>query len=287
MKINPIKMAGVIVLYKPDVKEVVKNVSSYIDWLELLFVWCNSPISEDEKIFLSQAFPHKMIRWMGDETNQGMAHALNASSKMALELGSQFLLTMDQDSFFYSDDFLHAFKKLHYIDAAIWAPWGYGEPEVQSVVSFEAKKVSLVITSGSLIHLEKWSLSGGFDEDFFIDEVDHDYCLRIKELGWSVFRLFPVRLGHRLGVPICYRFMGLKREVVLHSGVRLYYSTRNTLLLTKKHFLRFPFIILTRIWYMVAEWVKVLLFSSIRATELRYIRKGVLDFFRGHLGKAV
>ena len=66
MKIDPIKMAGVIVLYKPDVKEVVKNVSSYIDWLELLFVWCNSPIREEEKIFFSQAFPQKMIRWMGE-----------------------------------------------------------------------------------------------------------------------------------------------------------------------------------------------------------------------------
>ena len=109
----------------------------------------------------------------------------------------------------------------------------------------------------------------------------------MQSLGWSVFRIFPVTLGHSLGTCLNVGVLGLRREIIVHSGVRLYYITRNTLLLAKKHFLRFPLVVSKRIWYMMVEWGKVLFFSSIRATEFKYIRRGLVDFFYGNFGKGL
>ena len=56
-----------------------------------------------------------------------------------------------------------------------------------------------LITSGSLINTSIFSEIGGYNEKLFIDEVDHEYCYRIKMLGYSVLQLENILLNHTLG----------------------------------------------------------------------------------------
>jgi rhamnosyltransferase len=47
----------------------------------------------------------------------------------------------------------------------------------------------MVMTSGCLTNLAIWDESGGFSDELFIDEVDHDYCLNVRRHGYRVVRL--------------------------------------------------------------------------------------------------
>jgi rhamnosyltransferase len=49
-----------------------------------------------------------------------------------------------------------------------------------------ATETVTTITSGSLVSLTVFQLLGGLRDDFFIDCVDHEYCLRARAHGFRV-----------------------------------------------------------------------------------------------------
>lgn len=64
----------------------------------------------------------------------------------------------------------------------------------------------------------------GFNENFFIDEVDFEYCVRFVQAGFKNKCCTEVHLNHSIGNP--------KRWTILpqwniHSDFRLYYIIRN------------------------------------------------------------
>ncbi len=86
-----------------------------------------------------------------------------------------------------------------------------------------------VITSGSLLHLERLTGISVVDPDLFIDAVDHDLCLRIRNAGFRILIVKTAIMQHQLG-----RYTevwdSLKRrhiELSSYSYLRLYYICRN------------------------------------------------------------
>ena len=59
--------------------------------------------------------------------------------------------------------------------------------------------VSIVITSGALYNLKAYPKIDPFRDDFFIDYVDIEYCLRAKQNGYNIVVNCNARLYHRLG----------------------------------------------------------------------------------------
>ena len=103
------KLAGLVVFYNPN-SRYLDNVEKYIAAVDKLYIVDNS---EDDfrGIYSSlvQRYSGK-IAVIENRGNSGIARALNLGAKNALRDGFQFLLTMDQDSFFEIDD-LYRFKK--------------------------------------------------------------------------------------------------------------------------------------------------------------------------------
>jgi rhamnosyltransferase len=98
------------------------------------------------------------------------------------------------------------------------------------VVSDDNLIVDRVITSGNVISLEAWSEVGRFYEPLFIDEVDYDFCYRLREKGLRIIQYTDIRMKHILG--------DLRRSFLprpAHFGVRCYYITRNMLFIKRKY----------------------------------------------------
>ena len=50
-------------------------------------------------------------------------------------------------------------------------------------------EVDKCITSASLVPVSAWNDVGGFNEELFIDFVDHDFCAKLKEHGLSLIHI--------------------------------------------------------------------------------------------------
>ncbi|MFV9510455.1 glycosyltransferase [Tepidibacillus sp. LV47] len=141
------------------------------------------------------------ILYIDNNGNQGIAHALNVGAKRANEEGYEWLLTMDQDSRFDPDMFKKYINCLNMIsnskEIAIISPNYLTNTKIETSCSFKEKLTT--ITSGSLLNLLLYTNIGGFNEKLFIDEVDHDYCLRANLKNYGVVELENIFMHHKLG----------------------------------------------------------------------------------------
>lgn len=95
----------------------------------------------------------------------------------------------------------------------------------------EPQRADLVISSGMMTTSEVLSKVGDYDEDFFIDFVDIEWCFRCKKQQIPIYVLPEAVLFHKIGE----RKIDLETmEVTVHSPVRTYYKVRNAFLLLRK-----------------------------------------------------
>lgn len=187
--------------------------------------------------------------------NVGLAKALNAGIWKARELGATHVLLMDQDSIPQdgmvekllagltqsSKKFLVAAAGPNFYDSrgGTFTPfWRIGFPRNKAVL--ESKGESFVftdclITSGCLIPLEAFQQVGRMNESLFIDNVDLEWCLRARHMGWNLVGVPDAMLLHQLGdthypAPWYFKVLG-KKIIIQHNNVRLYYIMRNRILL--------------------------------------------------------
>jgi rhamnosyltransferase len=208
-------------------------------------------------------------------TNAGVGHALNLGVKRARELGCAWLLTMDQDS--VADGGMIAAYRAALEQNPRWAcltpriaDHGRDEAATAGVVAY-------AITSGNLVRVDLFDRVGSYDEGFFIDCIDFDFCLRLRRAGCSVHRVPGAVMQHQLGEPVGVPDF-VRKIYALHPPARRYYATRNYLYLAERHVLCFP-------WFIVKLGLLQLLllvlvgFLDPRPLEsYRAIGRGILDY---------
>jgi rhamnosyltransferase len=151
-----------------------------------------------------------------------------------------------------------------------------GNEEYQARRSLPAELVDWCITSGAMTLVAAWEATGGFDEALFIDGVDYDFCLRLRDAGLVVRRVNDVTILHELGALTCRRVLGRVLYITNHSGMRRYYQVRNRLYLQRK--LRTS--ACRCFMSMIKEFVKVLVFERNRRVKMDYMLRGVRDGLR-------
>ena len=221
-----------IVTYNPDVNLLNSNIKSIITQIDHLIVVDNGSKNVAE---IKKVIDDNNIIFVANEENKGIASALNQLCEKTIELGSQWIMTLDQDSI--SPDLL-VLKLAENIkdDVAIIAPnIVYKNNESFSDKNTHGiKEVEWVITSASLTNLSIWKKLGGFDEKLFIDGVDRDYGIRATRAGYKVLKCYDVKLLHELGNLKCRKRFGRTIYVTNHSAIRKYYMVRNVIYLDKK-----------------------------------------------------
>lgn len=274
-------VAGCVVLYECDA-DLRANLSTYAADLDMLVVLDNSAV-RDAGIEAAMG-NHAHAEYVFNGANLGIAAALNLAVRWACARGADFLLTMDQDSSFDDTpfrDYRDRVLALPFLDKlAVAAP--YFLPDEPPPV--DVMDSMTVITSGSIVSLANQARIGPFDERLFIDEVDHDYCLRAHDLGLRVVTLPAVRLEHRLGHARKLPIVGDAVRWSGHSPIRHYYMVRNGLYMAAKHRKRHLGYSARRMVRLGRTIAAALLLAPHRRQRLRMVKDGVRDFRAGRMG---
>jgi rhamnosyltransferase len=146
--------------------------------------------------------------------------------------------------------------------------------------------VAYAITSGNLLSLRVFDDVGPFNEEFFIDCIDFDFCLRLRRAGHFVYRVGQASMQHALGeearVPSPFR-----RFYARHPPARRYYMTRNYLYLAERHLLDFPGFVLKLGISQLILGVLVAFLDLHPLASYRAMGRGVLDYLAHRTGERV
>jgi len=279
------KLAATVVLYNPDIS-VFNKIRTYIDEIDLLIIVDNSEIPNTQLLSKMNKIS-KNIHYISFGENLGIAKALNTAAKLAIDKGYSHLLTMDQDSSFDRRNISllikNACNKTINEYAVIGPVFSLKSEDKRRVTAGKPvlNEVKSVITSGSILNLEAFRASGGFCEKLFIDQVDHEFCLRASKSGYKTYLLSNCFMNHKLGESETVKFLFFKTRVTNHNYIRRYYMTRNNLYIAVNYWREIP----ETIRKMTADNFKMMLFEKERLKKIRSIMLGVFDFLRGHYGK--
>lgn len=275
---NKIRVSGVVVLYNPE-RTVMDNIESYIDELETLYVIDNS--TEKNPDIIEKITEINKCIYIDNHGNQGIASALNAGAKMAMENKASWLLTMDQDSSFDKGDLR---KMIEWITENLTDDVGIVSPK-HGENQHNFKYYNLItMTSGNLINLNIFSNINGFEDKLFIDGVDTDYCLKLANNGYKIHR-FPVLLNHKLGNTRKFKIWNFKAHPTNHSALRRYYITRNRFYLWKKYRKSNKKFIRWEQFQTIKEMIKVILFEKDKIKKFIFSLRGYFDYKRNKFGQ--
>ncbi len=271
------KIAGVVVWYNPT-NDDKKNIYSYLESLDKLYIFDNSSKKNDFKL-------DKKIEYIFAGENEGIAKALNVTAKKAIEDGYEWLLTMDQDTVFENEK-LEKLKK--FIDkkeanVAIICPW------LETKLKIEKSKQELdypldVMTSGNLLNLAIYKKIGGFLEELFIDGVDMEFCLRLKKHGFKIKRVNSISIKHNLGNITYKNFLKKSLLCMNHNYVRYYYRVRNYHYIHDLYYDIEPEYCKNIIKFRAMIWC-IVFYEKDKYRKLRAVYEGYKDYKKGIKGK--
>ena len=227
-----------------------------------------------------------------NEENLGFAGGNNQGIKIALERGVDYILLLNNDTT-VEPDFL---KKLievgennksygifgpviHYSDEPekIWFAGGqfnwsktrgshiFDEP------SEELKKVDYITGCCLLAKKEVIEKIGLLSEDYFLYYEDGDWCLRAQKAGYSCGLVGSAKIYHKQS-----------RSTQEFSYPYIYYHSRNGLIFSSRHGLRFLTYAVS-VWIFFKQFIKAIVDHN--SQWAGPVMRGVMDFWRGKKGK--
>jgi rhamnosyltransferase len=228
-------IAGVVILYHPDMELLLANIQSYNTGLKQLYVYDNSetktPGIEEALFKLNPSIEYKYFN-----ENEGIAKRLNQAMDQAAFNHYDYLLTMDQDSLFKAGDF-EKYKSL--IQASAYnhvAQFGVNCQPDFTQSKEQPEEVLTLITSGSILNLSLTKNIGSFNEALFIDFVDAEFSYRVIQNGYLNLMFSNIVLNHALGKLVeGTSLVSFKKSLrITHAPIRVYYIVRNGLYLLLK-----------------------------------------------------
>jgi rhamnosyltransferase len=285
-------IAAVIVTYNPPqgMKERLDAVARQVD--HVVIVDNNS----DQKA----QWHNDNIEIIRNESNQGLAAALNQGIACALRRNAEWVLLLDHDSMPAPD----------MVERMLAAYQRYPNPERIGLIAPEIKdknvavrtrylaakgrfcferiildepvndRVLAVITSGSLIKASTFNNVGLMPEHFFIDYIDYAFCLKMKTRGYSILLVKDAILLHRLGDKKEYSVAGVKMVASHHSVRRRYTIFRNRIWLWKRYAAALPSFVIYDALAASYDALRIALFEEQKWEKYRAILKGICDGVR-------
>lgn len=265
----------VVVVWFNPTQECVDNLDTYRLLVDRVLVVDNSSVDHSELL------RDRNVEYIPLLKNFGVGYAFNRGVDFAVSHGCRLLVTMDQDSSFVADDFARYLDiiKLHRADESIAV---YSPLLNVSGNSDLPEPKNFIISSGSAYTAQCLRLVGPFNADLFIDEVDTEYCCRVRRAGLRLVAIPSVAMRHKIGSPIVRKFFFIRIRARNHDRVRKYYMTRNRLWVASRYS-----DCVSGVWMTILkDALKVLLLEHDKGRRLHAMVIGVRDFWRGKLGPA-
>ena len=282
-------ICAVVVTYFPD-QLLSALVEAVLPQVEVLLVVDNTPATASVRVRdILSAHQVATIILIENGTNLGIGAALNIGLKTAMHQGCQWLLCLDQDSR-CMPDMVRTLLNVYWACEPRPAIGGgnYYDPRnsklevpVQGNELYRDQKT--VITSGSLVDLAHVHTLGSFRADYFIDQLDHEFCLRARRHGLRVVITRKVVMEHSVGneggarLPIFGRFPN-------HSPLRKYYIARNSINLIGEYWRQEPEWCLRRLIRLLLGLLLMATLEEQRLLKTRAFLAGFMDGIRGRMG---
>jgi rhamnosyltransferase len=293
-------VCAVVVTYRPNLALLRRVLAAVVNQVGGLVVVDNGTSCEAFDAFAAQAAASGCIVER-KPANVGLAAGLNAGIACARRAGFGEVLLLDQDSVAAPGmvaTLVRALEALsrdgrvgavgtQFVDPrnAVVAPFvRIGFPFNRKVLGGPGQRIEsdFLISSGKLLPLAVLDEVGGMDESLFIDNVDLDWCFRARRLGYRLYGVCDARMEHSIGDalrPSRWR----RRGVFIHSPARLYYLTRNRLLLYRRAHT-------PRIWIaqdvprLLGKFLRMSLLVAPRWQNARAMARGIRDGLLGRSG---
>lgn len=290
-------ICAIVVTFNPDV-EVLVNLLRQIDNNDCDYIVIDNAsgnVAEYAGVLTSSKRCQALVRL---DENLGLATALNLGLRRATESGYRFALLFDQDSDIgasYCSDMLQAWDEAVSTVGERVAAIGprLQDPDTGRRTPFRAFDrmffrsdrrptpgsslchTGFLITSGTLMPLRVLDDIGFMREDYFIDNIDLEWCFRARSCGYELFGTDNAVLYHRIGEPSA-NVLVRHGILVKHSPLRSYYSTRNRINLYRKKYAPLGWK-LRDVCRFVLKSSALLLFSRQRVEYWRQIQRGIHD----------
>jgi rhamnosyltransferase len=263
---------GAIITFNPDIILLNQNINSFALGVDSVIIVDNGS-ADIAELFALETDRIKVLR---NSENLGIAEALNRALLHAKENNFEFILTMDQDSFFEEATVSNLLSGFENEKTAIVCPILKDMNSLHIVEATQKyEEVFTTITSGSLCRVSALQLVGSFDSKMFIDYVDVEICLRLRKKGFKILRSQASVLCHHLGESKMYHFFGMCFIATNHSPLRYFYFARNKVYVYKKYFCSFPVFMIRDLFSFCKTVVVILFFEKIKITKIKMIFKGI------------
>jgi rhamnosyltransferase len=303
------RIAAVIVSYHPDIVIFIKLLELFALQVDKIYVIDNGstlentvfpPFSQNElngdKIIIFQA-----------GGNLGIAKALNIGIEMALSDGMDFIIFSDQDSQ-PAENMANSLLSAYFELETKWGRVGAIGPLVTDLhttntLPFQADipgkifyghriptddvphvEALTLITSGTLVPVSVLREVGGMREDFFIDQVDIEWCHRARAKGYRLFGTNWAKLYQRMGEERLLVWYLRWRFESAYKPLRIYYRLRNFVALWKLSYVDWRWKVRSS-WYWLGIFYAHVIFGKERLKTLKMACLGVRDGVLGRMGR--
>ena len=268
------KISSVTILYNFN-ESVLENIKTYQNFVDEVILIDNSDSREyfeKYKEFLKQ------YTYISMNGNVGIAKALNCGLNYSKEKGYNWTLTMDQDTYL-ENDIIEQYKKVikqNYDEKIVILSPVYKFDRVKTKKFEGVKEVNYVMQSANLVNLKNFFEIGKFKEEFFIDMVDYEYCLRAVKKGYKIISCGQIQVIHSPGITRQTKILKIKYGYC--NKYRIYYQARN-LLWTIKEYKN-----IHMLFILIYKLLKIILLFDNKKEFLYYYFKCIIDCKKNKFG---
>lgn len=288
---NKNNICVIIVTYHPDC-DITTRIEHIKNQIEIIIIVDNG--STPSEIDILQKLTDDKVTLITNQENFGIAYALNQGIKVAQQKKVDWILLFDQDSQPFShivDEFKQIYEDFEPKDQLSIIGSNYINPKTNKpyyeLNSFDRcwQKEDVVITSGSFINIRIFDKLGFFREDYFIDAVDFEFCLRVSRCNYQIIVTKKPLMLHSVGNTTYHKIFWLRYGTSNHPPVRRYYMMRNSIILFFEYFLYKPIWVTRRLLSQIKGLILILCFENQKLAKLQAVFLGLKDGIVRNMGK--
>lgn len=303
------RVGAVIVTFNPEIAQLRTLVASLSHQVLQITVVDNTPHDHGDappriSAAVSSEFENVQVIHLG--SNQGVAAAQNVGIRASLENQCNYILLSDQDSL-PADDMVavlvDSICKLEsdgekvgavgpvFSNSVVSRPFRF-DVFAPNLLGFRRKRnrvhedylcVRSLISSGCLIPTSVIQVVGIMADDFFVDFIDIEWCMRATSFGYGLYAINGAKMTHEMGDASMRVWLFGWKTISEYRPARLYYQFRNSAYLIRLSYV--PFIYKVRlVKFWLAKLYAYELFSPNKIACLKMMYRGFIDGIRGRLG---
>jgi rhamnosyltransferase len=290
---NDPKICAVLISFHPS-EQLISNIAILRPQVQGLVIVDNGS-TQDELARVRASSTQLDFNVVENGRNLGIGAALNIGVRWASENGFEWVALFDQDSTctesLISDLWSTSQSPPTRESVAITVPL-YADRVTRSLARrgtpAQDGSVMVAMTSGSLMPARIFEQCGYFNEELFIDQVDFEYCLRVRKSGFLILQSDHAVLLHSPGSQTSKSIFGMRLFTVSnHNPKRRYYITRNSIWLIRKFWRCAPSWCLITVLRLTQDTAKIVLAEKDRRAKLKNTLLGVLHGLTGKLGNTL